>query len=58
MHASWPLAYAIAMVLAILTMTTAVRALQTRTGPGTDAVIVIPVVNALRPSLLVAVATG
>ena len=45
------------MVLAI-TMATAVRALQTRTRPGTPAVIVSPVVYALRPSLLVAAAPG
>ena len=45
------------MALAI-TMATAVLALQTRTGPGTPADIVTPVVLALRPSSLLAAVPG
>ena len=49
--------YAIAMALAT-TMEAAVPALQTQTGPGTPAVIVTPVVLALRPSSLLAAVPG
>jgi hypothetical protein len=45
------------MALAITTAA-AVRALPTRTGPGTPAVIVTPVVLALRPSSLLAAVPG